>query len=57
MFSATFAGIAPASVPPFIAAQVIGAALAVAVVRALYPDMSADEASDVVVPPIRSERP
>jgi glycerol uptake facilitator-like aquaporin len=57
MFSATFAGIAPASVPAFIAAQVIGAALAVAVVRAMYPDMSAAQASDVVVPPIRSERP
>jgi hypothetical protein len=27
------------------------------VVRAMYPDMSAAQASDVVVPPIRSERP
>jgi glycerol uptake facilitator-like aquaporin len=57
MFSATFAGIAPASVPAFIGAQVIGAALAVIVARALYPDISAAEASDVVVPPIRGERP
>jgi arsenate reductase len=57
MFSATFAGIAPASVPAFIGAQVIGAALAVIVARALYPDISAAKASDVVVHPIRSERP
>jgi glycerol uptake facilitator-like aquaporin len=57
MFSDTFAGIAPASVPLFVAAQVIGAALAVTVVRALYPGVSAAEASDVVVPQIRSERP
>jgi glycerol uptake facilitator-like aquaporin len=57
MLSDTFAGIAPASVPVFIGAQVTGAVLAVAVVRVLYPSMSAAEASDVVVPPIRSERP
>jgi len=57
MFSATFAGIAPASVPAFIAAQVLGGVLAVAVVRALYPGVSAAEASDVVVPQIRSGRP
>ena len=37
MFSATFAGIAPASVPGFIAAQIIGGGLAVVVIRVLYP--------------------
>ena len=37
MFSATFAGIAPSSAPAFIAAQIIGGALAVLVIRALYP--------------------
>jgi glycerol uptake facilitator-like aquaporin len=57
MFSDTFAGIAPASAPGFIGAQVIGATLAVVLVRALYPDAPAADASDVVVPPIRSERP
>lgn len=31
------AGIAPASVPGFLAAQALGAGLAVALVRALYP--------------------
>jgi glycerol uptake facilitator-like aquaporin len=50
MFSDTFAGIAPASVPAFIAAQVIGGALAVVVIRALYPGVTPAEAASVVVP-------
>jgi glycerol uptake facilitator-like aquaporin len=50
MFSATFAGIAPASAPAFIAAQVIGGALAVVIIRILYPGVTAAEAADVVVP-------
>jgi arsenate reductase len=50
MFSATFAGIAPASVPVFIAAQVTGGALAVIVIRALYPGVTPAEAAGVVVP-------
>lgn len=37
MFSDTFAGIAPASVPLFVCAQLVGGALAYAVVRSLYP--------------------
>ena len=37
MFSDTFAGIAPASVPSFVLMQLIGGALAVALVRLLYP--------------------
>jgi glycerol uptake facilitator-like aquaporin len=37
MFSDTFAGIAPASVLPFVLAQLAGAALAVLLVRTLYP--------------------
>jgi arsenate reductase len=37
MFSDTFAGIAPASVLPFILAQLVGAALAVGLLRILYP--------------------
>ena len=36
-FSDTFAGIAPASVLPFIAAQLIGAALGWALIRGLFP--------------------
>jgi glycerol uptake facilitator-like aquaporin len=50
MFSASFAGIAPASVPSFIAAQVIGGALAVAVIHALYPQLTPGEAAEVIVP-------
>src|SRR4051812_20601308 len=37
MFSDTFAGIAPASVPGFVIAQLAGGAIALAVVRILYP--------------------
>jgi arsenate reductase len=50
MFSNTFAGIAPASVPGFIAAQVVGGAAAFAIVRVLYPDVTAGDAAQVVVP-------
>jgi arsenate reductase len=50
MFSDTFAGIAPASVPGFAVAQLLGGAAAVVIVRALYPDVSPAEAADVVVP-------
>jgi glycerol uptake facilitator-like aquaporin len=50
IFSDTFAGIAPASVPPFIAAQLVGGALAFAVIRVLYPDLTPDEAAEVMLP-------
>ena len=50
MFSDTFAGIAPFSVPGFIAAQIIGGVLAVAVIRALYPRLTPAEAADIIVP-------
>jgi glycerol uptake facilitator-like aquaporin len=39
MFSDTFAGIAPASVPGFVLMQVVGGALAVALVAYLFPPM------------------
>jgi glycerol uptake facilitator-like aquaporin len=55
--SATFAGIAPASVPAFIVAQLVGGALAVAVVRVLYPRLSPAEVKTAVVPRLPSERP
>lgn len=54
-FTDTFAGIEPASVPAFIAFQLLGAALAVALVRALYPDID-DVAGDVVVPHVEDHR-
>jgi len=50
MFSDTFAGIAPASAPAFIAAQIIGGALAVLVIRALYPRLTPAQAASIVVP-------
>ena len=49
VFSDTFAGIAPGSVGLFLVAQVLGAALAVVLVRFLYPDVG-EVADDVVVP-------
>jgi glycerol uptake facilitator-like aquaporin len=54
MFSATFAGIAPASVPAFVVAEVIGGVLAIGVIRALYPGVTAAEAADVIVAHHRS---
>jgi arsenate reductase len=50
MFSNTFAGIAPASVPGFIAAQLVGGACAILAIRALYPDMTPAEAADAIMP-------
>jgi glycerol uptake facilitator-like aquaporin len=50
MFSDTFAGIAPAAAPGFIAAQVLGGVLAMVVIRALYPAITPAQAADVLVP-------
>ena len=49
MLSNTFAGIAPSSVPMFIIMQIVGGAVAVAVVHVLYPTAS-ELATDIVVP-------
>lgn len=49
IFSDTFAGIAPGSVPPFILMQLLGGALGLALVLVLYPT-AARAADDVVVP-------
>ena len=50
MFSDTFAGIAPASAPAFIAAQVVGGALAIALIKVLYPGITPADAERIVVP-------
>jgi glycerol uptake facilitator-like aquaporin len=50
MFSNTFAGIAPSSVPSFIGAQIVGGIVAFGVIKALYPDVTPAEAADVIVP-------
>ncbi|MCW2655665.1 MAG: low molecular weight phosphotyrosine protein phosphatase [Mycobacterium sp.] len=49
MFSDSFAGIAARSVPGFIAAQIVGALVGLALVAALYPD-AARSADKAVVP-------
>jgi glycerol uptake facilitator-like aquaporin len=49
VFSDTFAGIAPGSVPGFIGAQLVGAAVAVGIVLWLYPHIG-ESADDVVIP-------
>jgi arsenate reductase len=50
MFSNTFAGIAPSSVPSFIAAQVLGGVVAFGIIKLLYPTVTARAASQVIVP-------
>jgi len=49
MFSDTFAGIAPSSVPGFLVAQIVGGLIGLALIAALYPDAAAN-ADDVVIP-------
>lgn len=56
MITDTFAGITPASVPGFVAAQLVGAAVGTALALALRPG-TAEVAGDVVVPhPVPEER-
>jgi hypothetical protein len=50
----TFAGIKPSSAPPFIAAQLLGGGLAVALAKFLHPALPAQ---DVVIPHPEEERP
>ncbi len=50
MFSDTFAGIAPASVPGYVVAQLVGGIVAIVVLRTLYPDVTPADAADVVMP-------
>lgn len=50
MLSNTLAGIAPASAPGYIAAQAVGAVLAIGLIRALYPGISPDNAAEAVLP-------
>jgi glycerol uptake facilitator-like aquaporin len=53
--SDTFAGIAPASVPMFVVAQLVGGAAAVVVVTLLYPQVGG--VADAVVVPHDTDRP
>ncbi len=53
IFSNTYAGIAPASAPGFIAAQLIAGVCALAIIRVLYPDVTPGAAADIVMPHYR----
>ncbi len=55
MFSNSFAGIAPTSVPSFISAQIIGGVLAFGLIKGLYPGITKAEAADVIEPHLRAE--
>ena len=57
MFSNSFAGIAPASVPGFVCAQLVGGACAILVLRVLYPDVTAAEAEEVILPHHQAQVP
>jgi glycerol uptake facilitator-like aquaporin len=50
MLSDSFAGIAPSSVPVFIAAQAGGGVAGVLIIKALYPALTAAQAAEVLVP-------
>jgi len=50
MFSDSFAGIAPASAPAYVVAQLAGGVLAIGLIGALYPGIAPRAAADVVVP-------
>ncbi len=56
IFSDTFAGIAPASVPGFVVAQLLGGLAAFGVLRLLYADVTPQEAAQVVLPHSGSDR-
>jgi glycerol uptake facilitator-like aquaporin len=49
-FSDTFAGIAPASVPGFIVAQLVGGGCALLALRILYPDVTPADAAQAILP-------
>jgi glycerol uptake facilitator-like aquaporin len=57
MFSNSFAGIAPSSVPSFMSAQVLGGLVAIGIIWVLYPGVTPRQAATVVVPHRLSETP
>ena len=56
MFSDTFAGIAPSSAPGYILAEVAGGVLGFLLIKTLYPDITAAEAAEVVMPRLPGKR-
>ncbi len=55
--SNTFAGIAPASVPGFVGAELLGGVVGYALVRVLYPGRSPEDAADVILAHQRERAP
>ena len=53
MFSNSFAGIAPSSVPGFISAQIVGGLLGFGLIRVLYPGVTRAEAADIIFAHLR----
>jgi arsenate reductase len=51
-FSDTFAGIAPASMPGYVLAQLAGGLIGATVIHILYPDLTPDEAAQAVLPTV-----
>ena len=49
MFSNTFAGIAPLSVPSFVVAQIVGGVVAILTLKGLYPDVTPAQATEVAI--------
>jgi glycerol uptake facilitator-like aquaporin len=50
MFSNSFAGIAPPSVPSFVSAQVLGGLIAIGIIWILYPGVTPRQAATIMVP-------
>jgi glycerol uptake facilitator-like aquaporin len=57
MFSNSFAGIAPSSVPLYVAAQVVGGVVGFGLIKALYPNVTPGEAAKVMLPHAEDDRP
>jgi glycerol uptake facilitator-like aquaporin len=57
MFSNSFAGIAPSSVPLYVAAQVVGGVVGFGLIKALYPNVTPGEAAKVTLPHAEDDRP
>jgi glycerol uptake facilitator-like aquaporin len=55
MFSDTFAGIAPGSVPGYILAETAGGVVGFLVIKVLFPDVTSEEAAAVVVPQLAGD--
>jgi arsenate reductase len=53
MFSNTFAGIAPSSVPSYVSAEIVAGLLAFGLIKMLYPGVTQAEAADIIFAHLR----